>query len=248
MKLSKKQLRQIIKEELSSLVGESYELGDFVGVGGPRGGARRRAGIDRETRDMLRDIGGRQAIELARLSGSEEQDSASSEALGKKALWYQMLKESDNWIKTKVKYYIHGHYVFQPFHRKLRYLQSRAAGSLRHLKPIFNSIKGPDANLEEGFIDLLITLDVLKQLINKEVLDEFEHEYMYSGDRSSRASLDGFEENWNKISPKISKKIDKEIQKFLDSGILVIRNNNKLAIDDDKADDYNWSRTMDEFQ
>ena len=40
----------------------------------------------------------------------------------------------------------------------------------------------------------------------------------------------------------------KEIQKFLDAGILVIRNNNKLAIDDDKADDYNWSRTMEEFQ
>ena len=57
-----------------------------------------------------------------------------------------------------------------------------------------------------------------------------------------------FEENWNKISPRISKKIDKEIQKFLDAGILVIRNNNKLAIDDDKADDYNWSRTMEEFQ
>ena len=242
MKLSKKQLRQIIKEELSSLVGESYELGDFVGVGGPRGGARRRAGMDIETRDMLRDIGGRQAIELARLSGSEEQDSASAEALGKKALWYQMLPESDSVIKMKVKYYIHGHYAFQPFHRKLRYLQSLAAGSLRHLKPIFNSIKGPDANLEEGLIDLLITLDVLKQLINKEVLDEFEHEYMDYSD------IDNFEENWKKVSPTISKKIDKEIQKFLDAGILVIRNNKKLAIDDDKVDDYNWSRTMEEFQ
>ena len=242
LSITTKQLRQIIKEELNSLVKESYELGDFVGVGGPRGGARRRAGIDRETRDMLRDIGGRQAIELARLSGSEEQDSASAEALGKKALWYQMLIESDQVVKTAVRYYVHGHYVFLPFQRKINHLRSLAGGPMRHLKPMFNSIKGPDENLEEGLIDLLVTLDVLKQLLNKEVLDQFEHRYMDYSD------IDNFEENWNKISSRISKKIDKEIQKFLDAGILVIRNNNKLAIDDDKADDYNWSRTMEEFQ
>jgi hypothetical protein len=38
LSITTKQLRQIIKEELDSLVKESYELGDFVGVGGPRGG------------------------------------------------------------------------------------------------------------------------------------------------------------------------------------------------------------------
>ena len=242
MKITTKQLRQIIKEELSSLVKESYEMSDFVGVGGPRGGARRRAGIDRETRDMLRDIGGRQAIELARLSGSEEQDSASAEALGKKALWYQMLIESDQVVKMAVRYYIHGHYVFLSFQRKINHLRSLAGGPMRHLKPIFNSIKGPDENLEEGLIDLLITLDVLKQLLNKQALDQFEYRYMDYSD------IDNFEENWKKVSPTISKKIDKEIQKFLDAGILVIRNNKKLAIDDDKVDDYNWSRTMEEFQ
>ena len=242
MKLTAKQLLQIIKEELNSLVKESYEFGDFVGVGGPRGGARRRAGIDRETRDMLRDIGGRQEIEIAQSLGSEEQDSDSPEALVKGLLWAQMLKESDHPIKMAVKYYLHGHYVFLPFERKMNHLRSLAGGRMPHLRPIINSIKGPDENLEEGLIDLLINLDVLKQLLNKEVLEQFEHKYLNYSDKSK------FEENWKKASPIISRKIDKEIQKFLDAGILVIRNNKKLAIDDDKVDDYNWSRTMEEFQ
>ena len=152
-----------------------------------------------------------------------------------------MLKESDHPIKMAVKYYLHGHYVSLPFERKMNHLRSLADGRMLHLRPIINSIKGPDENLEEGLIDLLITLDVLKQLLNKEVLEQFERKYLNYSDKRK------FEENWKKASPIISKKLDKEIQKFLDAGILVIRNNKKLAVDDDKVDDYNWSLLLKSF-
>ena len=85
MKVTAKQLRQIIREELM----EAYKHEDFVGAGGPRMGARRRAGIDSELMGKLKTLGGNQEAELARSLGSEEHSPLD---MSTPSLWYQILK------------------------------------------------------------------------------------------------------------------------------------------------------------
>jgi len=202
MKLTINQLKQIIREELM----EAYKHEDFVGAGGPRMGARRRAGIDSELMGKLKTLGGGQEIELARSLGSEEHGPLD---MSTPSLWYQILKFAIPRVKDEI-----GYWIFNDMHHNAH---EQADWVERNGYKLLINPSSPKL-LSPPWKPLFVTEDQLVGIIMK----YSRHDIMYN--LETRPKQDEFFAHWMKAGSSITKRIRQEINNFVNDGALKLDN------------------------
>jgi len=223
MKLTTKQLKQIIKEELGSIMESNYA---------DRFAARKAAGFDNEMMGKLRDIeksGDYQdyvsAYELASSMGSEE------EMLGE--LVFQMLNAAEEKIPDFVEQTIEGFFNIPPRNR-IRFWQNQGidmdqysknpASDRGYWEPM-HITKEQLAMYEVRFLAEELRAVFWDKMID--MADELSNAHMYGGKpettgplsvpggKQRYGSLDIFNARWKKVAPRFFKKIKEEIDEHL---------------------------------